>query len=106
MEKVVKYWKMEEGYDTFYNDNGFCAYSYHGDEFFIAHCLTEKGKSYAFFKEFQELAKSLGAKYITGNLDLNDHNEELYSRKVMVHLGHGYKIVNVSDKRITVLKYL
>lgn len=106
MEKVAKYWKQEEGYDTYYDDDGFYAYSYSDDEFFIAFCLIEKGKSYSFFKKMQEHAKELGAAYMTGNLDLNEHNIDGYNRKIMVHLGHGYKVISVTNNRITVLKEL
>lgn len=106
MELVAKYWKDEAGYSTFYNDNGFCHYLCNGDEFFVAHCSTKKGKSYKFYKEMQELAKEQGAKYLTGNLDRTEVNKEGYERKVMVHLGHGYKIIRVEEERITVLKHL
>lgn len=106
MEKVARYWKQEEGYDTYFDDDGFYAYSYNGDEFFIAFCLIEKGKSYIFFKKMQDHAREVGAKYISGNLDLNEHNKAGYRRKIMVHLGNGYEVVDVTNKRITVLKQL
>jgi len=106
MEKVAKYWKQEEGYDTYHDNDGFYAYYVNGDEFFIAFCLIEKGKSYSFFKKMQEHARAEGAKYITGNLDLTDHNKDGYNRKIMVHLGHGYRVISVTNNRITVLKHL
>jgi hypothetical protein len=106
MEKLRKYLAQEEGYETYYTDDGFCAYVYDGDEFYIAHLYAEKGKSYSFYKEVTELAKKVGCKHITANLDLNDSNIETYTKKVLIQLGHGAKIVNVTNKRITVLKQL
>ena len=70
MELVVKYWLDEAGYDSLYNENVFCHYACKDGDFFVAHCATNKGKSYKFFKEMQDKAKELGATYITGNLDL------------------------------------
>jgi hypothetical protein len=106
MEKLKKYWAQEEGYEVHYTDDGFCAYVYDGDEFFIAHLYAEKGKGYSFYKEITEIAKKVGCKYITGNIDLNDHNVETYTKKVLIQLGNGAKIINVTDKRITILKKL
>ena len=104
MENVLKYWKMEEGLDGYYNDDGFMAYSVYGDEFYIAHCyVADKTKSYGFFKKMKDIAKEKGCKYMSGNLDINEYNKEGYRKKVMVHLGNGYTIDNVTDKRITVV---
>lgn len=103
------YWKAELGYDTIYDDNGFCAYVHNDDEFFIAHLYVENrksGGSYKFFNKIKELAKTLGASYLTGNIDLNEANREEYTNKLLIQLRHGYKILNVTDKRITVIKYL
>jgi len=106
MKNVANYWKQEEGYDTYFDDDGFYAYSYSDGEMFIAHCLIEKGKSYSFFKKMQDHAKELGATCLTGNLDLNEHNKDAFNRKVMVHLGNGYKVIAITNNRITVLKQL
>jgi hypothetical protein len=109
MEMVVKYWKEEEGYDCLYDDNAFCAYSYGDGEFFIAHLYVEKrkaGATYSFFNKVKKKAKELGANRITGNLYINEANQDSYSKKVMLHLRHGYKIVSVDSNRITVLKEL
>ena len=105
----MNYWKEEEGYDTFSDPNGFCAYSYYKDEFFIAHFYVEArkgGGSFKFFKQVKEYAKSLGAKYITGNVDLTERNKDNYTNKLMIHLRNGYEILDVKDKRITVVYYL
>ena len=109
MEKLVKYWKEEEGYSVIYNGNAFCAYILNDKEFYIGHAYVEdrtKGQSYAFFEYMQLVAKELGATYMTGNLDLNEYNKDNYTNKVIIHIRHGYKIVNVTDQRITVLKEL
>lgn len=109
MEKLVKYWKEEEGFDVVYNGNGFCSYILTGEEFYISNIYVEdrtKGQSYAFFEYIKLLAKELGATYLSSNLDLNEYNKDTYHNKVMIQLRHGFKIVNVTDKRITVLKEL
>ena len=104
MENVVKYWNLEEGYSVDYDDNSFFAYDVNGDEFYVAHAYVEnRSKSYAFFKRLKDKARECGCKYISGNLEINDANKESYTKKVMVHIGNGYRIVNVTDKRITVV---
>jgi len=104
MENVLEYWKIEEGLDGYYDENGFAAYSVNGDEFYIGHFyVSQKANSYRFFKKIKEIAKEKGCKYMSGNLDINEYNKEGFRKKVMVHLGHGYNVVDVTDKRITVV---
>lgn len=109
MELYKDYVKLEEGYDCISTDNAFCTYSHAGDEFFIAHFYVKdrsSGKSYKFFNEVCEKAKALGAKYLTGNIDMNEANRDRYTEKLMIQLRHGYKILSISDNRITVYKEL
>ena len=106
MEKVVKYWKQEEGYDCIWNANCFCAYSIGDGEFFIAHFYVKHRKGGAakkFFEEVKLVAKSLGCDRLTGVLHLNDANAENYTHKLMIQLRHGYKILSVDTNRITVI---
>ena len=104
MHHVSKYWELEEGYRTYYDDSGFCAYSCVSGEFYIAHFYVEKGRSsYKFFDKIKKIAKELGATHLSGNIDLNEANKENYTNKVLIQLKHGYKIVDVTDKRITVI---
>lgn len=104
-----KYWKEEEGYDTYNTDNGFCVYAIDNGEYFIAHFFVDSrkgGGSFKFFKQVKEHAKSLGASFITGNVDFNENNKDNYTKKLMVHLRNGYEILDVSNNRITVIYYL
>ena len=106
MEKMVKYWKMEEGYDAIYDDNAFCAYSYGNGEFFIAHLYVEdrtKGKSHKFWDHIKEQAREIGADRITGVLHLNDANADQFHRKLVVHLRNGYRVLSIDTNRITVI---
>jgi len=96
MEKVIKYWQAEEGYDTIHDDNAFCAYGYADGEFFIAHFYVEDrkgGKARKFFDKVTEVALKKGANRITGNLDMNPANSENYTNKLMIHLRNGYQIL-------------
>lgn len=106
MEKAVNYWKEEEGYDTFYTDYGFCAFMVGDSEFFIAHFYSEKGKSYEFWNKVKEEAKKLGCEYITANIDLNERNQKNYTKKLMIFLRHGCKVISITNNRVTVLKQL
>ena len=106
MEKAVKYWAIEEGYETIYDDNAFCTYEYSDGEFYISNFYVEDrthGRSRAFFNHVKEKALELGADRITGNLHMNTANKENYSNKVMIHLRNGYKILSVHENRITVI---
>ena len=104
MENIANYFKLEEGYETYYDNNAFCVYGVLNDEFYIAHLyVKDRTKSYSFFKEVKELAREKGCKIISGNIDINEHNKDDYTKKVLVHLKHGYKIVNVGPNRITVI---
>lgn len=109
MQKVINYWKEEEGYNVIHDDNSFCAYDYYDGEFFIAHFyVTERkgGASYKFFDRIKEEALKLGATRITGNLDLNNANRDNYHNKLMIHLRNGYKVLTITNNRITVIKHL
>jgi purine-nucleoside phosphorylase len=105
MERMLEnYYKIEEGYETIANEDGFCAYRYNDSNnfFYIGHFYAEK--SYDFFEHVKNIAKEKGAKFLVGDLFLNDFNSDSYTKKLKVHIGHGYKIVDVNNKCITVMK--
>jgi GNAT superfamily N-acetyltransferase len=112
MEKALaSYYKQEEGYETMLNEYGFCAYRYDSENknFFVGHFAIEeearkKGESHKFFRKMKFRAKALGAERLVGNLFLNNYNANEYNNKVLIHLKHGYKIIDVNDKCITVMK--
>ena len=109
---LEQYYRSEEGFETIVNDNGFCAYRYDdkSKNFYIGHFFVnpesrkKDGGSYKFFNQVRFRAKALGAERLVGDLYLNVHNINDYNNKVLVHLKHGYKIIDVTDKCITVMK--
>lgn len=104
MENVQEYWKTEEGLDTFIDGDSFCAFSVQDDEFFIGHLYVgDRKTSYGFFKKIKEYAREKGCKFLSGNLDLNEYNAEEFTSKVLVHLANNYKIIGVTNNRITVI---
>ncbi len=101
----------EEGFETIINDNGFCAYRFDekSKNFYIGHFYIDpdsrkQGGSYTFFNQVRFRAKALGAERLVGDLYLNQYNINDYNKKVLVHLKHGYKVIDVNDKCITVMK--
>ena len=112
MEKALaSYYIEEEGYETMLNEYGFCAYRYDPEHknFYVGHFAIEKearnkGQSHKFFRQMKFRAKALGAERLVGDLYLNKYNANEYNNKVLVHLKHGYKVIDVSEKCITVMK--
>ena len=104
MDKIIQYWKLEEGYSTIHDESGFCAYDHDGEEFYIAHFYVTPGKNaYKFFNKVKDFARSVGAKYLSGNLHINEANKDNFTNKVLIQLKHGYKIIGVHENRITVV---
>ena len=104
---LEKYYSKEEGYNTIIDNDGFCAYRFDSENslFYIGHFFSEGGKSsYRFFDKVKKIAKNIGAKYLIGDLFLNDFNKNNYTKKLMVHIGHGYKIIDIKNNCITVMK--
>jgi hypothetical protein len=109
MKNVANYWKIEDGYDTLYDDNAFCAYSYGSGEFYLAHFYVNdksQGRSYKFLQKIFDTAKTLGANRISANIDFNEHNAENYTKKLKIMIGHGFNIIAITDNRITILRHL
>lgn len=112
MEKALAtYYKKEEGYDLINNEFGFCAYRYEDEtkNFYIGHFSVEEesrkdGESFKFFNQVRFRAKALGAERLIGDIFMNKFNYAEYTSKVMLHLRYGYKIIDVGEKRITVMK--
>ncbi len=106
MQKIIEYWKTEEGYESITDDNAFCAYEYANGEFFIAHFYVHDrtgGKSRTFFNRVKEAAIGLGATRITGVLHRNEANADQFHKKLLIHLRNGYKILSIAENRITVI---
>lgn len=103
MKAVEKYFQEEQGYSTYYDDNSFCVYDISDDEFFIAHFYVgNRRRSYEFFNKIKDLARQKGCTYLSGNIDMNESNYNRYTEKLLIHLKHGYKVVKVTENRITV----
>lgn len=108
MEKVVKYWKEEEGYESIHNDNAFCAYNCIGKEFFIAHFYIENrlyGKAKEFVQEVTNKAKAIGATHMTCNVYISE-DKERDTKKLVAFIRHGFKVESSDDGRITLLRQL
>lgn len=111
MEKILtQYFAKEEGLETVTTDYGFFAYNYDekNKNFMIAHFHVDEEqrgkKSYELFRIARLRAKSLGAARLVGNLFLNAANSEDYTKKLLIHLKHGYKVAGVFDNCVTVMK--
>jgi len=111
METMIEqYYQGEEGFDTLIDEDGFCAYRVDDNKnFYVGHVFMSPDKrknSDKFFNKIRFRTKALGAERIVGDLFLNVHNMKGYNNKVTVFLLNGFKIIDVNDKCITVMKEL
>jgi hypothetical protein len=112
-ENFKNYFLNEEGYTLVEKEYGFFAYSFDPEykSMFLAHLYVapearKNGKTNELFRIIRLRAKSLGAKQVVGNCFLNDANKDNYSKKILLHLRYGYKIIGVHENCITLVKEL
>ena len=107
------YFLAEEGYEIMSNEDGFCAYKYDValKNFYIGHFYVtpdgrKSGESYKFYDQIRFRAKALGAENLVADVYINKHNFNEYTKKVLIKIKHGFKIIDVSTNCITMMKEL
>lgn len=111
---LKNYYLKEEGYDLLMDDSGFAAYKYDSENknMYVGHFYVnpenrvKEGGAYKFFRKLKFRAKALGAERLVGDLFRNNANSEMYEKKLMIHIRHGYKIIDINKNCITVMKEL